>query len=92
MIGQFFVISLNCGPRKAPNAAIEKALSSYDWLRFSNDTYYVYAYFSKPSEIYDIVKPLLHNADLILVTQTLPETRMGWTSKIAIDWFEKIRT
>lgn len=92
MLEQFFVVTINCGARKAPNGAVELALSGYDWLRFSRESYYVHAYVAGPNEIYNMLKPILHSDDLILVVQVLPDTRMGWTSKIAVDWFEKFRT
>lgn len=92
MIGKYYVVTLNCGTRKVPNDAIERALAQpYDWLRFSPNCYFVYAYASSPQSIYNLLKPLLDAQDLILIVPIDPSPRYGWTSKLAVDWFNKFR-
>lgn len=93
MPGNYFVVTLNCGARNAPNDAIEAALAPpYDWLRFSRDSYYVYAPIGAFSlTIYSLLKPLLHADDLILVTQINGQERHGWVSVLAKEWFDRHR-
>ena len=92
MAGSFYVVSLNCAARPVPNDAIERMLSSYDWLRFSGDTYYVYsATPTQPMNIYALVKAVLHAEDQVVVVEIKAEARYGWTSQVAIDWFNRPR-
>ncbi len=91
MSGKYFVVTLNCGSREPPNAAIEGALAQpYDWLRFSRDCYFVYGYGS-PQNLFNLLRPLLHAEDLILVTETDAAQRHGWVSEVAVGWFTKFR-
>lgn len=92
MFGRYFVVTLNCGPRNPPNEAIEGALAPpFDWLRFSRDCYFVYAFGSSASAIYNLLRPLLHSEDLILVSEVDAAQRYGWVSQLAVNWFTKYR-
>ncbi|WP_374593477.1 hypothetical protein [Sphingosinicella sp.] len=90
MLGKFFAITLNYkdGPR---TEAIQKALSGYDWLRFSSNTYYVYSFSHDAKVLYDLIRPLLGKTDDILVVELSIANRQGWASKIAVDWLQKAR-
>jgi hypothetical protein len=92
MAGKFFVVTLNCAARPVPNDAIERMLGSYDWLRFSADTYYVYSQtVTNPMNVYALVKSVIHADDQVVVVEIQPQQRYGWTSQVAIEWFNKAR-
>lgn len=91
MLGKFFVITINYkGGIKTD--AIQQALGSHDWLRFSSNTYYVYSYLLDATMIYNIVRPVLDPKDDILVVEANVANRHGWASQVAVNWLKKARS
>jgi len=90
--GKYYAITLNAPVRPTLNAAIEAALSRYDWLRFSNLSYYIYANDESAESIYNLIKPLFKDTEHLLVVEVLASHRHGWASPVAVEWFSEPRS
>ena len=87
MDDKVYVVVINCGDRIAPNSNIERAINSArDWLRFSQNVYFIRSGFLA-DYWYDVIKPLLHVEDQLLVIEANEQNRKGWVFPLALEWF-----
>ncbi len=88
-MAKFYTILMNCHGRTPPNSAVEHALNGEpDWLRLTMTQYLVRSDKSA-AQIYDLVKPMLHTADTVMVVELNLSNRRGWVVKTVREWLAK---